>query len=61
MDDEDLQYVVLVNEEEQHSLWPEPVAVPDGWTKVGPTGSKEACSAYVAAHWTDLTPKSKRA
>ena len=60
MDDTELEYQVLINEEEQYCLWPVLGDVPDGWTQVGPTGSKEVCSAYVAEHWTDMTPKSER-
>lgn len=61
MDSDDQQYTVLINEEEQYCLWPEAVEVPDGWTQVGPKGTKDACSAYVNEHWTDMTPKSQRA
>ena len=54
------QFIVLINDEEQYSLWPAAAKVPEGWTQVGPTGSKEDCTAYVDEHWTDMTPKSKR-
>lgn len=60
MDADDQQYIVLINEEEQYSLWPEVVEVPDGWTQVGPVGAKDECSAYVTENWTDMTPKSQR-
>lgn len=58
--DDDITYIVLVNDEEQHSLWPTLADKPEGWTQVGPTGSKETCQAYVEEHWTDMTPKSAR-
>lgn len=61
MEDDDLQYIVLINEEEQYSLWPAVREAPEGWTQVGPTGTKDECSAYVEENWTDMTPKSKRA
>jgi MbtH protein len=53
-------YRVLVNDEDQHSLWPAALAIPDGWTSVGPVGNKETCLAYVEANWTDLRPRSLR-
>ncbi|MFG1645083.1 MbtH family protein [Amycolatopsis sp. NPDC049252] len=51
-------YLVLVNAENQHSLWPEPVDVPAGWSVVfGPSG-RQACLDHVEANWTDMRPKS---
>ncbi|MGI5121446.1 MbtH family protein [Marinactinospora thermotolerans] len=59
-DDADGTFLVLVNDEEQHSLWPEFAEVPEGWTVVhGPVPRDEAL-AYVNTHWTDLRPKSLR-
>ncbi|GAA3720862.1 MbtH protein [Spinactinospora alkalitolerans] len=59
-DDADGAFLVLVNAEEQHSLWPEFAAVPEGWTAVhGPVPRDEALE-YVNAHWTDLRPRSLR-
>ncbi len=59
-DDADRQYQVLVNHEEQYSLWPLDKPAPAGWRQVGPTGSKEACLEYVNATWTDMRPLSMR-
>lgn len=57
-DDEAAQFLVLVNDEGQHSLWPVFADVPAGWTRVfGPDGKPE-CLAYVEEHWTDMRPKS---
>lgn len=56
----EMDYIVLINAEEQYSLWPADKAAPEGWSQVGPTGSKDACEAYVDEHWTDMTPKSAR-
>lgn len=56
----DSQYQVLVNHEEQYSLWPLDKAPPVGWRQTGPTGSKETCLAYVNATWTDMRPLSLR-
>ncbi|AZM58657.1 MULTISPECIES: MbtH family protein [unclassified Streptomyces] len=51
-------YLVLVNDENQHSLWPEFAEVPDGWRAVhGPTGRQD-CLEYVETHWTDMRPRS---
>jgi MbtH protein len=54
------EFKVLINEEEQYSLWPSGQPAPEGWRQVGPVGAKEECLAYVEEHWTDLRPKSLR-
>jgi MbtH protein len=60
LDDPDVDFVVLVNDEHQHSLWPAPVAVPEGWTVVhGPT-TKVDCLDHVRDNWTDMRPVSAR-
>ncbi|WP_306369252.1 MbtH family protein [Nocardiopsis sp. CC223A] len=59
-DDPDGTYLVVVNDEDQHSLWPEFAPVPAGWTTVyGPVSRDEALE-YVDTHWTDLRPRSLR-
>lgn len=58
-DDLDSRFAVLINEEEQYSLWPEPLDIPPGWTQVS-TGSLAECTAYVDEHWTDMRPRSLR-
>jgi MbtH protein len=59
-DDENGTFHVLVNDEEQHSLWPSFQEIPAGWRSVfGPAPRPEAV-AYVDANWTDLRPKSLR-
>lgn len=58
--DEDAEYVVLVNQEEQYSLWSARLPVPDGWRAEGPRGSKETCLSYIREAWTDMRPKSLR-
>jgi len=50
---------VLVNQEEQYSLWPAAKAVPAGWTRVF-AGDCDACLAHVEAVWTDMRPKGLR-
>ncbi|MFF0226393.1 MbtH family protein [Streptomyces sp. NPDC004629] len=57
-DDEDGRFFVLVNDEEQHSLWPTFAEVPAGWRVVfGEDGRKE-CLDYIEENWRDLRPKS---
>jgi MbtH protein len=60
-DDEDDKtvYLVLMNCEEQYSLWPKFNAVPKGW-EVKKEGSKAECLAYVKEVWTDMRPLSLR-
>jgi MbtH protein len=53
-------YKVLINAEEQYSLWPARKAIPAGWREVGPTGSKAECLEYVEKVWTDITPLTVR-
>jgi MbtH protein len=51
-------YLVLVNAENQHSLWPEFVDVPAGWTTTFGPAARQACLDHVEATWTDMRPKS---
>ncbi|MEV1091057.1 MbtH family protein [Streptomyces microflavus] len=57
-EDENGTYLVLVNHEGQHSLWPSFAEVPVGWTVVHPEDTRQACLDYVEENWTDLRPKS---
>ncbi|MFC0531315.1 MbtH family protein [Phytohabitans kaempferiae] len=57
-DDEDGVFLVLVNDENQHSLWPEFAPVPGGWRIVHGPGDREECVTYVERNWTDMRPKS---
>lgn len=57
-DNTDGVFRVLVNDENQHSLWPDFAPVPDGWRTVfGPEGHDE-CLAYVEENWRDMRPAS---
>jgi MbtH protein len=51
-------YLVLVNDENQHSLWPEFAEVPAGWQVVHGPESRQSCLDYVERSWTDMRPKS---
>jgi MbtH protein len=55
----DASYLVLVNAENQHSLWPAFAEVPAGWTVVHGPDQRQACLDYVEQHWTDMRPKSR--
>ncbi|MGK4580266.1 MbtH family protein [Kitasatospora sp. HPMI-4] len=57
-EDENGTYLVLVNQEGQHSLWPAFVEVPAGWEKVHGEDTRQACLEYIEANWTDMRPKS---
>lgn len=59
-DREDATFKVLVNHEEQYSLWPDYKAVPAGWREAGRQGSKAECLAFIEKNWTDMRPLSLR-
>jgi MbtH protein len=56
----DAVFKVLVNHEEQYSLWPADLPVPGGWNETGMQGPKLDCDEYVREVWTDMRPKSLR-
>lgn len=60
MFDDDGRYKVVVNHEEQYSIWPEDRDNPPGWSDVGMSGSKDECLEHIRAVWTDITPLSVR-
>ncbi|MEU2901218.1 MbtH family protein [Streptomyces sp. NPDC001273] len=51
-------FLVLVNDEGQHSLWPSFAEVPAGWTVALGQNDRQTCLAYVEEHWTDMRPLS---
>jgi MbtH protein len=51
---------VVVNDEEQYSIWPARLAVPSGWRTVGEPADRERCLATIEALWTDIRPRSLR-
>jgi uncharacterized protein YbdZ (MbtH family) len=53
-------YKVVVNHEEQYSIWPEYKENPLGWMEVGKVGRKAECLAYIKEVWTDMRPLSLR-
>jgi MbtH protein len=54
------EYQVVINHEEQYSIWPAARTIPDGWKAVGKSGTKEACLDYIEEVWTDMRPLSLR-
>ncbi|WP_158167185.1 MbtH family protein [Mycolicibacterium smegmatis] len=59
-DDENGTFYVLVNDEDQHSLWPAFADVPAGWRVVFGAATRAECLDYVEANWTDLRPRTLR-
>jgi uncharacterized protein YbdZ (MbtH family) len=57
-DDEDGTFLVLVNDENQHSLWPAFAAVPAGWRSVLGPDTRAACVTHIETTWTDMRPAS---
>jgi MbtH protein len=51
-------YKVVVNHEEQYSIWPAYKDIPQGWSDTGKTGTKDECLAYIKEVWTDMRPLS---
>ena len=59
-DDDNGSFFVLVNDEEQHSLWPTFADVPAGWRVVYGEADRAACLDYIEQNWPDIRPKSLR-
>ena len=61
-DDEqdDRTYKVVLNHEEQYSIWPAERENAPGWRDAGQTGTKTECLAYIERVWTDMRPLSLR-
>ncbi len=53
-------YSVVVNDEEQYSIWVDGSSLPAGWRAAGKKGSKSECLDHIAEVWTDMRPKSLR-
>jgi MbtH protein len=59
-DSEDTIFRVVVNDEEQYSIWPDYKEIPAGWREAGKTGPKKECLDYIEQVWTDMRPLSLR-
>ncbi|MFF4414744.1 MbtH family protein [Streptosporangium sp. NPDC001559] len=55
-----MTYQVVVNHEEQYSIWPAERPLPGGWRTDGTSGSRQECLEHIEQVWTDLRPKSAR-
>jgi MbtH protein len=53
-------HAVVVNDEEQYSIWPVQRELPTGWRRDGYAGTEEECLAYIDEVWTDMRPASLR-
>ena len=60
LDDEETVFNVVMNHEEQYSIWPDYKDLPRGWTAVGKKGTKRECLDYIDQVWTDMRPLSLR-
>lgn len=60
VDDDDRTYRVVVNHEEQYSIWFAERELPAGWTATGFEGTRQDCLAHIDEVWTDMRPKSLR-
>jgi len=54
------RYRVVLNAEEQYSIWPIEKPVPAGWRDGGEQGDKNHCLAFIGSVWTDMRPLSLR-
>jgi MbtH protein len=59
-DDENGRFYVVVNDEDQHSLWPVFAEVPAGWRVAFGEAARTECLEYVEQNWTDMRPRSLR-
>lgn len=58
--EDETTYKVVVNHEEQYSIWPAQRENPNGWRDIGKLGSRSECLAYITEVWTDMRPLSLR-
>ena len=59
-DDPEGSFSVLVNDEDQHSLWLAVLPVPAGWQVAHGPDARAACLEFVEANWSDIRPRSTR-
>lgn len=57
-ENDDLEFLVVVNSENQHSIWPAQLPVPGGWEKTYGPAQRQECLAHVEREWTDMRPRS---
>lgn len=54
------RYQVVLNDEEQYSIWPADRQLPPGWRSDGTQGSRAHCLEHIEQVWTDMRPRSLR-
>lgn len=59
-DEDQTTYMVVVNDEEQYSIWPQRCDLPPGWREAGAAGTKQRCLDHIGEVWTDMRPLSLR-
>ncbi len=59
-DDENTIFKVVLNHEEQYSIWPKNMDLPLGWKEDGTEGVKQVCLEHIEKVWTDMRPLSLR-
>ena len=60
MSEQEQNYTVVVNDEEQYSIWPAGRVLPPGWYAAGVEGPKQVCLDHIEQVWTDMRPLSLR-
>lgn len=58
-DNDSLEFIVLINSQQQHSLWPFFKTIPQGWESTFGPSSRDSCLSYVETHWTDIRPQNQ--
>lgn len=58
--DPQIQYLVVINDEEQYSIWAADREIPAGWHATGVSGTRDECLAHIGEVWTDMRPRSLR-
>jgi len=56
-DDQGGAFVVLINDQGQHSLWPAAAEIPAGWSTACEQNRRQACIEYINENWTDMRPR----
>ncbi len=56
-DDQGGAFVVLINDQDQHSLWPAAAEIPAGWSIAREQNGRQACIEYIDKNWTDMRPR----
>lgn len=56
----EVEHIVVINDEEQYSIWPAFRELPAGWYDAGFRGTRDACLDHIEVVWTDITPRSVR-